>query len=70
MNQKSFDFPGVFYTMAALFFFYRRKVATIHGEMAEWFNATVLKTVVPQGTPSSNLGLSASNRSEFLVFRL
>ncbi len=30
-----------------------------YGGMAEWFNATVLKTVVPQGTQSSNLCPSA-----------
>jgi hypothetical protein len=30
------------------------------GEVAEWPNAAVLKTVVPQGTVSSNLTLSAA----------
>src|SRR3989338_8894601 len=30
------------------------------GRVAEWFKATVLKTVVPQGTVSSNLTPSAS----------
>ncbi len=30
-----------------------------YGEVAEWFKATVLKTVVPKGTVSSNLTLSA-----------
>ncbi len=34
----------------------------VNGEMAEWFKATVLKTVVPQGTVSSNLTLSAKNK--------
>lgn len=29
------------------------------GGMAEWFNAAVLKTAVPQGTQSSNLCPSA-----------
>ena len=31
------------------------------GEMAEWSIATVLKTVVPQGTGGSNPSLSAEN---------
>ena len=31
----------------------------VYGEVAEWFKATVLKTVVPKGTVSSNLTLSA-----------
>ena len=30
-----------------------------HGEMAEWSNAAVLKTVVPKGTGGSNPSLSA-----------
>ena len=32
------------------------------GEMAEWSIATVLKTVVPQGTGGSNPSLSASTK--------
>ena len=30
-----------------------------YGEMAEWSNAAVLKTVVPKGTGGSNPSLSA-----------
>ncbi len=30
------------------------------GEMAEWSNAAVLKTVVPKGTGGSNPSLSAN----------
>ena len=45
----SFEFPHDFLTENCI----------ASGEMAEWFNATVLKTVVPQGTLSSNLSLSA-----------
>ncbi len=44
------------------------KTCQQRGEVAEWFKATVLKTVVPQGTVSSNLTLSAlgvSTPSEF-----
>src|SRR5258708_4717840 len=44
-----------------------------YGEVAEWFKAIVLKTVVPKGTVSSNLTLSAFiwHKSYFvLVFRL
>ncbi len=33
-----------------------------YGEVAEWSNASVLKTEVSQGTVSSNLTLSAKNR--------
>ena len=33
------------------------------GEMAEWSNAAVLKTVVPQGTGGSNPSLSAKEKS-------
>ncbi len=33
--------------------------STIHGEVAEWSNASVLKTEVPQGTQGSNPCLSA-----------
>jgi IS605 OrfB family transposase len=32
------------------------------GEVPEWFNGAVSKTVVPKGTPGSNPGLSAMNR--------
>jgi hypothetical protein len=32
------------------------------GELAEWSNALVLKTSVPQGTESSNLSLSAKQK--------
>ena len=32
----------------------------IFGEMAEWSNAAVLKTVVPQGTGGSNPSFSAT----------
>ena len=31
-----------------------------YGEMAEWSNAAVLKTVVPKGTGGSNPSLSAT----------
>ncbi len=33
-----------------------------YGEMAEWSNAAVLKTVVPKGTGGSNPSLSATLR--------
>ena len=33
------------------------------GEVAEWLNAAVSKTVVPSGTGSSNLPLSAINEA-------
>ena len=33
-----------------------------HGEMAEWSNAAVLKTVVPKGTGGSNPSLSATSK--------
>jgi hypothetical protein len=49
-----FDKKVTLYTIREL-----RKMSP-SGEMAEWFNATVLKTVVPRGTLSSNLSLSAS----------
>ncbi len=32
--------------------------------MTEWFKVTVLKTVEPKGSVSSNLTLSANNKSE------
>ncbi len=32
----------------------------MHGGVAEWFKAAVLKTVVPQGTGGSNPSSSAS----------
>jgi hypothetical protein len=38
---------------------YSMPASTTKGEMAEWFKATVLKTVVLKGTVSSNLTLSA-----------
>ena len=33
----------------------------VHGEMAEWSNAVVLKTIVLQGTGGSNPSLSAES---------
>ena len=36
-------------------------VIITNGELAEWSNAAVLKTVVPQGTRGSNPLLSAIN---------
>ncbi len=33
------------------------------GELAEWSNAAVLKTVVPQGTGGSNPSFSATKKS-------
>jgi hypothetical protein len=35
----------------------------VPGEMAEWSNAAVLKTVVPSGTGGSNPSLSASKNN-------
>ncbi len=40
---------------------------TASGEMAEWSNAAVLKTVVPRGTGGSNPSLSATIHQSFLV---
>ncbi len=40
---------------------------TASGEMAEWSNAAVLKTVVPRGTGGSNPSLSAKGSSDFTV---
>ena len=37
----------------------RKKYYLCGGEMAEWSNAAVLKTVVPQGTGGSNPSFSA-----------
>ena len=34
------------------------------GEMAEWSNAAVLKTVVPKGTGGSNPSLSAKKKPQ------
>ena len=34
--------------------------------MAEWFNAAVLKTAVPQGTQSSNLCPSAIEKNNLI----
>ena len=34
----------------------------LSGEMAEWSNAAVLKTVVPKGTGGSNPSLSATSK--------
>ncbi len=39
----------------------RRHAIITNGELAEWSNAAVLKTVVPQGTRGSNPLLSATN---------
>lgn len=39
------------------------------GEMAEWFNAAVLKTAVPKGTRGSNPCLSA-NITQLVEFQL
>ncbi len=36
------------------------------GELAEWSNALVLKTSVPQGTESSNLSFSATIKKPLL----
>jgi hypothetical protein len=33
------------------------------GEMAEWSNAVVLKTIVPKGTGGSNPSLSAAQKT-------
>ncbi len=38
-----------------MFFLFLRS----HGELAEWSNAVVLKTIVPKGTGGSNPSLSA-----------
>lgn len=54
VSVTRFDKKVTLYTIREL-----RKMSP-SGEMAEWFNATVLKTVVPRGTLSSNLSLSAS----------
>jgi hypothetical protein len=49
-----------------------RMMEDAFGEVAEWSNAAVSKTVVPSGTVSSNLTLSAtvpnSQRLAVLVF--
>ena len=34
----------------------------VYGELAEWSNAAVLKTVVPKGTGGSNPSLSATSK--------
>tara|TARA_Y100000589_G_scaffold91174_1_gene85800 strand:+ start:2269 stop:2460 length:192 start_codon:yes stop_codon:yes gene_type:complete len=39
-------------------------IAIPKGEMAEWSNAVVLKTIVPQGTGGSNPSLSASIKAQ------
>ena len=39
-----------------------------HGELAEWSNAVVLKTIVPKGTGGSNPSLSAKKASNYLLF--
>ena len=39
----------------------RKDDHSLHGEMAEWSNAPVLKTGVLQGTGGSNPSLSATN---------
>jgi hypothetical protein len=38
---------------------YKKYITFAPGEMAEWSNAAVLKTVVPQGTGGSNPSSSA-----------
>ena len=38
------------------------------GEMAEWSNAVVLKTIVPKGTGGSTPSLSAEKASNYLLF--
>ena len=45
-------------------------VTITNGELAEWSNAAVLKTVVPQGTRGSNPLLSANygfNKNPYLL---
>ncbi len=37
----------------------QKKCTFAHGEMAEWSNAVVLKTIVPRGTGGSNPSFSA-----------
>ena len=39
-----------------------------HGELAEWSNAVVLKTIVPKGTGGSNPSLTAKNPFEKMGF--
>ena len=46
-------------------------IAVEKGEMAEWSNAVVLKTIVPRGTGGSNPSLSAKapkSSTEWLGF--
>ena len=59
-------FPYFFYQI----FFMNEKNSTFvaPGEMAEWSNAAVLKTVVPRGTGGSNPSLSASKSIRYFLW--
>ena len=61
-NNPEPPFFSAFQHFFSVFFFRNKKNSTFvaPGEMAEWSNAAVLKTVVPRGTGGSNPSLSAS----------